>query len=340
MINIKKLLFILYLFIFTFISSSHANNNGHDSITILAIGDTPYSKKEELDLNNKVIPTIKKSDYPFIVVYGDILSGKESCTNKLLTKRLNTFYHIKKDRVFYTPGDNSWTDCDRSFKDKSFSELERLTYIRSFITANKQNPPKQWKYKQQKELIENASWYYDEVKFATMHIVSTNNGRIEILKDDINKALNQVDARDEANLHWLRKTFDDANKNNARAVIIISQADITRSKEKDICTKSNRVTCNPFKNFTNHLRLEAKQFVNNEGQEKPVLFLHGDSNPYCFDKKFGKDITSNLWRLNAWGDWKQDADATVVKFNPNNKNNPFEAHTLLSNELPKNKCKN
>jgi len=315
------------------ILSLNAFANQKNSISFLAIGDTPYTKEELHDLKNKIIPAMQKSNYPFVVVYGDILSGRESCTNELLITRLNTFYNIKKSRVFYTPGDNDWTDCDRSNKNKPFSEIERLNYIRAFIASHKPYLPKKWKYKRQKELIENASWFYKGIQFATLHMVSTNNARTQILKDDKNKALDEVDYRDKKNLQWLNSTFKDAKENNAQAVIFISQADITKSKAKNSCTKQNRTNCNPFKNFNNHLRQKAKQF------QKPILFLHGDSNPYCFDKKFGKDMASNLWRLNSWGDYKEYADATAVKFNPHNKNNPFEAHTLSSNELPKNSCK-
>jgi len=342
MIDINRLLTIGFILITTLITNSYAkeeipiNNNGN--VSFLAIGDTPYTQDEEFELNNKVIPAIQKRNYPFVVVHGDILSGAESCTNKLLTKRLNRFYNIKKDYVFYTPGDNDWTDCDRSSKSEQFSELERLSYVRNYISTNQPNPPKHWNYKRQKELIENASWTYKEIQFATIHMVSTSNGRKEILKDDKNKALDKVDYRDQANLQWLDFTFEEAKKSNAKAIIIVSQADVTKSKYKSICTKTNRVKCNPFESFTNHLRQKAKEFKNSKGENKPVLFLHGDSNPYCFDKKFGKDITPNLWRLNAWGDYKPYADATVVTFNPDNKNKPFEAHTLTSNELPKVSC--
>ena len=187
-------------------------------------------------------------------------------------------------------------------------------------------------------MIENASWFYKGIQFATIHMVATRNGRREILKDNTNKALDLVDFRDKANLIWLDKTFEDAKKNNAKAVIIVSQANITKSKYKGMCTKTNRVKCNPFEKFTNHLRLKAKQFVNDKNNHKPVLFLHGDSKAYCFDKKFGKDSAPNLWRLNAWGDYKEHADATVVQFNPKDKSNPFKAHTLSSNELPKSSC--
>jgi hypothetical protein len=178
------------------------------------------------------------------------------------------------------------------------------------------------------------------IQFATVHMVSTNNGRVEILLDNKSRALDEVDYRDKANIDWLDETFKKAKKNKSKAVIIVSQADITKYKYKEACTKTNRVKCNPFKKFTDHLRIKAKQFKNDKGQLKPVLFLHGDSNPYCFDKKFGKDIAPNLWRLNAWGDYKPYADATVVKFNLDNKNKPFEAHTLTSNEVPKNACPN
>jgi hypothetical protein len=316
------------LLILIFFTNIHAK-----SISFLAIGDTPYNSNEELELNNIVIPKIQKSNYPFTVVYGDILSGSESCTNELLTKRLNTFYNIKPNKVFYTPGDNEWTDCDRAYKHTNYSELQRLEYIRKYISSHKPNPPKKWNYKIQKKQKENARWLYKGIQFATIHMVGTNNGRKQILKDDKKIALDEVDTRDNNNLKWLDKAFKNAINNNAKAVVIISQADVTKSKEKKRCTNTKREKCNPFKYFIKRLKINSKEF------KKPVLFLHGDTNPYCFDKKFGKKKAPNLWRLNAWGDGRSHADATVVKFNPNNKKSPFESHTLISNDLPKSSCK-
>ena len=68
------------------------------------------------------------------------------------------------------------------------------------------------------------------------------------------------------------------------------------------------------------------------------LLLHGDSNPYCMDKEFGGKQAPNLWRLNAWGDFQDPADATVVTVRPESKQTPFAAETLLEHNVPADEC--
>ena len=60
---------------------------------------------------------------------------------------------------------------------------------------------------------------------------------------------------------------------------------------------------------------------------KPVLLLHGDTNAYCLDQPF--ETASNLWRLNAPGDFKH-LDASRVEVFPDNPSKPFQAVGLLS----------
>jgi hypothetical protein len=328
---ISYLCFALFIF---FTGCAKPTPHTSNTVEFLAIGDTPYNIKEQMQLHESLLTQMDSSPYDFVVVYGDILSGQESCTDALVLQRLGMFHMIKENRVFYTPGDNEWTDCDRKGKTFRYSELERLNFLRKFIQLNPTIPPTSWQYKRQKELIENAMWQYKNVQFATVHMVSTQNGRIEILKDKVSKALQEVDKRDKANIKWLKEVFKNAKKNNAKSVIIVSQADVTRSKHEAECTSKNPQTCNPFKKFKEILRQEARTF------KKPVLFLHGDTNPYCFDKQFGKNIAPNLWRLNAWGDYQSHADATVVSYDSSDINSPFKAHTLQSGQRPQQRCKN
>lgn len=337
--NNKRLLTLCLIFmgIFLFMGCTQPklkNDIINKKVQFLAIGDTPYNQQEQMQLQQSLLTKMDNSKYPFVTVYGDILSGSESCTDAMVLQRLGMYYMIKPNRVFYTPGDNEWTDCDREGKDFRYSELERLSFIRQFLQQLPLSPPKSWQYEQQTQLIENAKWFYEGVQFGTIHMVSTQNGRVEILKDDVEMAINEVNYRDEANIQWLHSIFLQAKKNNAKAVIIVSQADITKSKYEGECTEENTQLCDPFAKFTQALKHASSEF------EKPVLFLHGDTNPYCFDKTFGEKIAPNLWRLNAWGDYQSHADATVVSFEPNNHTTPFSAHTLQSKETPQNQCKN
>ena len=195
-----------------------------------------------------------------------------------------------------------------------------------------------WAYASQPNFPENARWIYKGVLFATIHLVSTNNGRQEILLDDIEEALALVDARDQANRVWLREAFRQALKSKVSAVVIITQADVTSPSGTDPCTPYNRINCDAFHSFRANLIFNASKFSDKNQSRKPVLLLHGDTNPYCFDRDFGGDIAPNLWRLNAWGDFQTPADATKITIQPYNKDEPFIAKTLLGRQKPAESC--
>ncbi|MCI5143791.1 MAG: hypothetical protein D3909_19115, partial [Candidatus Electrothrix sp. ATG1] len=79
----------------------------------------------------------------------------------------------------------------------------------------------------------------------------------------------------------------------------------------------------------------ARKFAERGKARRPVLLLHGDTYPFCMDKDFGGPQAPNLWRLNAWGDFKTPADATVVTVQAESPQQPFAAETLLGHEKPK-----
>ena len=71
---------------------------------------------------------------------------------------------------------------------------------------------------------------------------------------------------------------------------------------------------------------------------KPVLLVHGDTNPYCLDRDFGGEATGNLWRLNAIGDFYKPTDATLVTVDPDDPEAPFSAKGLVGNAEPAESC--
>jgi hypothetical protein len=287
-----------------------------DAMQFIAIGDTPYSEEEKQRLDGEIAAAIKAAAPPFVVHHGDLKGGAETCTEDLLTERRDFVYGLLPGRVFYTPGDNEWTDCDRSFLESPVSELESLDLLRRLFFAELLDLPESWQYARQANFPENARWFRDGVLFMTVHLVSTNNGRMEIQLDDIEAALALVDARDQANRVWMEKSFAAALKADAKAVVIVTQADVTSPDAEGPCTAINRMNCDAFQNFRENLQRNARKFAKRGEARRPVLLLHGDTNAYCMDKKYGGTRAPNLWRLNAWGDFKAPADATVVTVQP------------------------
>ncbi|HCY86011.1 MAG TPA: hypothetical protein DHV36_12820, partial [Desulfobacteraceae bacterium] len=200
--------------------------------------------------------------------------------------------------------------------------------------------PDDWSYARQDNFPENARWLTSSILFVTIHTVSTNNGRMDILKDDIGLALSMVDARDEANRVWLEDAFTLGKQQNVRALVIITQADPTAADGSGECTAYRRMHCDAFADLRDDVVRLSKGFFPSykDTRLRPVLFMHGDTGPFCFDKTFGGDAAPNLWRLNAWGDFTVPADATVVTVQPENKGEPFAAITLLERTVPGENC--
>lgn len=331
--NIVKNLSLTFLLL---TSSVFAANQ--QPFSFITIGDTPYSEVELEALQGPLGEAIKDSGQPFVIHYGDLKGGGEACSRKLLKERRELINDFLPGRVFYTPGDNEWADCDRAFLKPALSELEMLSLLRKMFFRKPMDLPKEWAYKRQANFPENARWLYKDVLFVTVHLISTNNGRIEILKDDIELALALVEARDQANRVWIEEAFAEAKDKKAQAIVIATQADVTAPDGSGTCSPQNRMNCDAFSAFRDNLIRLASGFADRGQPRRPVLLIHGDTNPYCLDKAFGGKTAPNIWRLNAWGDYKTPADATVVTFQPENSDVPFTVKTLLEGELPDDSC--
>ncbi len=321
------------------VATTSALAKDQSAMSFIAIGDTPYSETENKRIKSEISKAIKDAHPPFVVHHGDLKGGGEACTEELLTDRRNDVYGLLPGRVFYTPGDNEWTDCDRAFLEPAVSELGKLDLLRQLFFSKPLDLPETWLYARQPNFPENARWMKEGVFFMTVHLVSTNNGRREILKDDIEAALSLVDARDQANRVWMKESFKAALKAGAKAMVIVTQADVTSPNAGGACTATNRMHCDAFQSFRENLRLDAGNFAERDKPRKPVLLLHGDTSPYCMDREFGGKLAPNLWRLNAWGDFQDPADATVVTVTPGSKKTPFAAETLLGHQVPDDGCK-
>ncbi len=313
--------------------------DSQSAMRFIAIGDTPYSEKEQLRLQQEIAPAIKSAGVPFVVHYGDIKGGSETCAKELLTRRRDEVLNLLPGRVFYTPGDNEWTDCDRASLQQPVSELASLDFLRQLFFSQPVNLPESWQYARQPNFPENARWMQDGVMFITVHLVATNNGRREILQDDVEAALALVEARDQADRVWMQESFAAALQADAKAAVLVTQADVTAQDAGGPCTAANRMNCDAFLSFRDNLRLNARNFAKRgDAARRPVLLVHGDTNPYCMDKDFGGRQAPNLWRLNAWGDYQDPADATVITVQLGNRQQPFAAQTLIEKKTPAEQC--
>ncbi len=297
-----------------------------EGLRFLVFGDAPYNASQIERLEDPVTPAIRNDEASFLIHLGDFKGGRESCADDLIETRYEQLMDLRPGRVFYTPGDNEWTDCDHRKLRPRFSELERLDYLRGLISSKPLQLPAGWHYATQPKFPENARWTQGDVMFATVHIVGTNNGRKEILLDHVETTLDRVETRDQANRVWLRAAFDAAHEAGSGAVVIVTQADVTKKRAGGTpCSVSLRIRCDAFAAFRDQLLRHAAGF------KMPVLLVHGDTKPFCLDKNFGGDRAPKLWRLNALGDYTE-VDATVVTVQLDNPDEPFKIEPLTTNE--------
>jgi hypothetical protein len=316
------------------LSSLPAWATAPDALRFIALGDTPYSEEESRVLRDQLAPAIRAAAPAFLVHYGDFKNGKTNCSKALLTGQRDQIYGLLPGRVLYTPGDNEWTDCDRSILSYPEPELGKLDLIRKLFFSPAPGLPVSWRATRQANFPENARWSMGGIMFVTLHWVGTNNGRKEIQRDDTDLALAMVDAREQANRVWLDTAFQHALAEDSQALVLITHADVTHNMDERPCTLQERSNCDAFADFRQQLRQRAHGF----SSSKPVLLIHGDTHPYCWDKQFGGPTAPNLWRLNAWGDFQKPADATEITVRPGNPAEPFSARTLVNRIQPAGRC--
>lgn len=297
----------------------------HEKTTrFVVIGDMPYTDAEYALLEQPggaLAKAIRATDPPVLIHLGDFKRGRLSCSDELLQDHYRQIAFLNPHKTVYTPGDNDWTDCDRFTLSVRYDELERLSFLRQLFFHQDQ-----WQLTKhipglvrQSGFVENARWRIGPVIFATLHIPGTNNGRKEILRSNLDEALNEADFRDQSNKQWLSQLFAEAEA--AQAVVIAFQADIFDfDHDKPACTPDNRTDCDGYRMLRDEIKRHSAQF------KKPVLVVHGDTPAYCLLQPYA--VIPNLWRLNAPGDYKY-IDASQVVFDPDNNDMPFRVTGLL-----------
>ncbi len=325
-------------------TSTQVTSPASTQFSFAVIGDIPYSDDDKAVLEQAILPAIKQGGYPFVIHVGDYKGGGAPCTDADDDAQLALIETLAPIPVFYTPGDNEWTDCDR-FKDpatgKPHSELQRLAHLRSLFFSETPAAPDAMKVKSQDLQKENLTWTYGGVRFATLHVAATSNGRSEIAGDDPAAAGSEADRRDIADLAWLLEVVAQARHENADALVIAMQADMTDVAPSVLgkpcigAHASGQKTCDAFVAMRGAIRDAAAVFGG------PTLLIHGDTAPFTLGRSFAGDEAPNLWRLNAAGDHGFTRsgveygvqDSTLVTFTPGAAS-PFAARGMVTPATP------
>lgn len=348
--RLSRCIVILAIALFTTVSPLPSSS---EPLRFVALGDMPYGDWEE-DILKRIGGAIREARYPFVVHYGDVLLGKGPCPRKLLEERKELIYGLHPSAVFYTPGDNEWADCE-FVKDKhgnripnnEKSEVQRLEDIREIFFSPADLPMSdKWEIaRQAPDFPENAHWSVDGVVFVTLHVIGTRNGRDHIVssldgstpsKGNLKQeALKAVDDRDKANTDWLVHAFARAHQQNAVAIVVFMQANPHHPNDqewqgKPPCDEKRQEDCDPFAKLVGALVGATKAF------NRPVLLVHGDTDEFCLDRKYGGQAAPTLWRLDGPGD-DGPKDAAVVTVDTN-AHKPFDVQLLLSGRPPDGNC--
>jgi hypothetical protein len=257
-----------------------------EAFSFAAMGDTPYSDREEahfLDMMKRV----DAEPVEFVIHVGDLKSGASDCTDELFVTRRKQFDDSAHPFIF-TPGDNEWTDC-RFNKPRKRDPLERLAKLREVFFSEPQSLGRSRIPTAMQGMSEGACGAYPEnrawtragVRFVTLNVPgSHNNVGFDAASDA------EARCRNAANGRWLERAVAETESPAMRGLVIAIQADPWDSK----------------KNVYGELRAQIQAAA--VRLRKPVLFVHGDTHLYRFDTPFRNasgDPIANLQRLEVYG---------------------------------------
>jgi hypothetical protein len=322
------------------IGDTGKQNNKTFQYAIGLWGDLPYSDTQALTGVPNLIADMNNSEIDFSVHDGDLKAGSATagsatptdCSNALYTQALGFFNSFTKPAMV-TPGDNDWTDCDRT-SNGLFNSLERLQHERDVLFSTDHSFGQQtlqqtvqtspacegWDYATHSATttgacVENRIWTYKKVTYVTVNVQGTCNNLCgsgsgaDPAPGDVGDPAEYA-ARNAADNAWLQAAFDEAVAKNSAGIMVIGQADPgfdgsdgTRAPTRNPKTL-DEIAPNPgpkdgYKSFLTTLRQLTIAF------KRAVVYVHGDSHYFRVDKPLqdasGKQI-ENFTRVETFGD--------------------------------------
>lgn len=315
---------------FTLAAPSFSAPAGQKS-TVAVFGDFPYStallaRFPALNASVNADPDVK-----LVIHVGDIHSGSMPCTGAGLnplpagsvpTWNQGVYYGFQQfdDPVVYTPGDNEWTDCHKKKQLRSGAPLNELGAVRSLFfprpgyTLGKrskevESQALEYEVASDAQFVENVMWNQSRVVFVTLNVPGSNDdglpwngtdGNLTFL--DETARLQEVAARDAANLRWLKEAFRVATARKAVGVVITLQADMW-----DLTALA--AGGDGLNGYDALVQEIARQCAAFNGQ---VLLLNGDTHLYGADRPLadpnsatflvhGTGVVTNLTRITVQG---------------------------------------
>jgi hypothetical protein len=252
------------------------------------IGDMPYDAYQISNAFPNLIEDLNREHLAFVVHDGDIKAGATPCTDAVLEQVFAQFQTVRSPLV-YLFGDNEWSDCGK-VQTNAFVPEERLQKLRALFTAGdyalgqgRLRLTRQSETPAFAAFRENVRWAMDGVLFAGLNVPG----------DDNHHGTAEFGPREGANLAWIQQTFALAKQDNARAVMLLMQA----NPHFEVAP-TNRVRLG-FNRILDLLESETIAFG------KPVVLVHGDSHYFRIDQpllgKRTRRRLENFTRVETFG---------------------------------------
>jgi hypothetical protein len=312
----------------------HQHGDDRDrSYAIGLWGDVPYNATQATVGVPNLIADMNRHDLAFTVHDGDLKSGSSECTDAVYTQALGYFNSLRAPAMF-TPGDNDWTDCDRTAGYSSLAQLdkERALFFSTPFSLGIHRMRQQLQtdvlclsVSGPAPCVENRRWRVGGVTYATLNIQGSCNNLCDTAPSEP-----EYTARNNANIVWMQETFQEATARRSDAVMLISQGnpgwdlfDGRRAPYRDPTTLVEKIpldlnanpptfadsTTDGFHDFLAALRTEVVNF------RKPVVYVHGDSHYFRVDKPFQNALgqrLENFTRVETFGDNQQNGNNDVA----------------------------
>lgn len=295
-------------------TGASASDDGRGPYAIGLWGDLPYNSAQATVGVPNLIADMNSQNLAFTAHDGDLKSGSSECTDAVYTQALGYLNSLRAPAAF-TPGDNDWTDCDRTAGYSSLVQLdkERALFFSTPFTLGQhrlrqqvQSTPLCLGVNGNVPCVENRRWTVGGVTYATLNIQGSCNNLCDTAPDPA-----EYTARNQANIVWMQHTFAEAKARHSAAIMFISQADpgfdatdATRGPVRDPNTLGETDgQPDGYQEFLVALRDQVISFA------KPVAYVHGDSHYFRIDKPFLNATGArleNFTRVETFGDHQEN----------------------------------
>lgn len=258
------------------------------SYTVALFGDVPYGAAGRAEYP-RLLADMNAARPAFAIYDGDLKSGGDGACTDALYLQHKAWFDTLRFPVVVTPGDNDWTDCwgrygpgTGGYDPEERLDFERRTFFPTDQTlgAETMRVERESSEPGYEAYRENARWVAGPVLYVTLNFQGSNDNLPHAGVDgetrpdaEIARQKAEHDAREAANLHWLRESYAKASAIGAKGVVVTWQADPNFNNEQEL----QPLQYDGLVPLRDELRRQALAFPGR------TLLVHGDSHYFKVD---------------------------------------------------------